>query len=104
MDEFLTRKKIPTAIFCQSDEMAFGVYRSLAKKGMRVPEDISIIGFDNHEFSAVLGLTTIAQPVQFLGQLAASQIMAKIEKPETASAQMKVPTSLIERSSVARIG
>ncbi len=104
MDEFLTRKKLPTAIFCQSDEMAFGVYRSLAKKGMRVPEDISIIGFDNHEFSAVLGLTTIAQPVQFLGQLAASQIMAKIEKPETPSAQMKVPTSLIERSSVARIG
>ena len=71
---------------------------------MRVPEDISIVGFDNHEFSAVLGLTTIAQPVQFLGQLAASQIMAKIEKPETQSAQMKVPTSLIERSSVARIG
>ncbi len=103
MDEFLRRRKIPTAIFCQSDEMAFGVYKSLAKKGLRVPEDFSIVGYDDHEFSSVLGLTTVAQPVQFLGQLAASQIMAKIEKPESATAQMDVPTNLIIRNSVADI-
>ena len=103
MDEFLRRKKLPTAIFCESDEMAFGVMKSLRKKGLRVPEDISIIGYDDHEFSDTVGLTTIAQPVQFLGQLAASQIMAKIEKPDSPTAQMKVPTSLIIRSSVAAI-
>lgn len=100
MDEFLRRKKLPTAIFCQSDEMAFGVYKSLRKKGMRVPEDFSIVGFDDHEFSSVFGLTTIAQPVQFLGQLAASQIMAKIEKPDSNTAQMNVPISLVIRDSV----
>jgi DNA-binding LacI/PurR family transcriptional regulator len=48
MDEFLTRKKLPTAIFCESDEMAFGVYKSLQKKGLRIPEDFSIVGFDDH--------------------------------------------------------
>lgn len=100
MDEFLRRKDLPTAIFCQSDEMAYGVLRSISKKGLRVPEDISVIGYDNHDFSESIGLTTIAQPVQFLGQLAASQIMAKIEKPETKASQMKVPTTLVVRESV----
>mgnify|MGYP000290596430 FL=1 len=100
MDEFLTHKKLPTAIFCESDEMAFGVLKSLRKKGLRVPEDISVIGYDDHEFATTVGLTTVAQPVQFLGQLAASQIMAKIGKPESVAAQMKVPTSLVVRSSV----
>ncbi len=103
MDELLTRKKLPTAIFCESDEMAFGVLQSLRKKGLRVPEDISVIGYDNHEYSNVLGLTTIAQPVQFLGQLAATQIMAKIEKSESQLAQIKVPTNLVVRDSVAEI-
>ena len=100
MDEFLRAKKLPTAIFCQSDEMAFGAVTSIRKRGLRVPEDISIIGYDDHEYANLVGLTTIAQPVQFLGQLAASQIMARIGKPDTALAQMKVPTSLLVRSSV----
>ncbi len=100
MTEFLNRKKLPTAVFCESDEMAFGAIKAIRKKGLRVPEDISVIGYDDHEFSTTIGLTTIAQPVQFLGQLAASQIMAKIEKPDSNSAQMKVPTSLVIRESV----
>ena len=103
MDEFLRKKKLPTAIFCESDEMAFGVLKSIRKKGLRVPEDISVIGFDDHEFSEIVGLTTIAQPAKFLGQLAASQIMAKIEKPNSSSTQMRVPTSLIVRDSVKKL-
>ncbi|MFM1974322.1 MAG: hypothetical protein RL524_309 [Actinomycetota bacterium] len=100
MTEFLNRKKLPTAIFCESDEMAFGAIKAIRKKGLRVPEDISIIGYDDHEFATTIGLTTISQPVQFLGQLAASQIMAQIEKPDRNSAQMNVPTSLVIRESV----
>ena len=103
MDEFLRRKKLPTAIFCESDEMAFGVIKSIRKKGLRIPDDISVIGFDDHEFASTIGLTTIAQPVQFLGQLAASQIMARIEKPDSNANQMKVPTSLIVRDSVGKL-
>jgi DNA-binding LacI/PurR family transcriptional regulator len=103
MDEFLDRKDLPTAIFCESDEMAFGVMKSVHKKGLRVPEDISVIGFDDHEFSATIGLTTIAQPPRFLGQLAASQILAAIEKPESTPGKISVPTSLVVRESVAKI-
>jgi len=100
MSEFLRRKKLPTAIFCESDEMAFGAIRAITSKGLRVPEDISVIGYDNHEFADVIGLTTVAQPVQFLGQLVASQIMARIEKPSGKISQIKVPTSLEIRKSV----
>jgi DNA-binding LacI/PurR family transcriptional regulator len=100
MDEFLGRKDLPTAIFCESDEMAFGAIKSIRKRGLRVPEDISVIGFDDHEFSATMGLTTIAQPPRFLGQLAASQILAAIEKPESALGKISVPTTLVIRESV----
>jgi DNA-binding LacI/PurR family transcriptional regulator len=100
MDEFLGRKDLPTAIFCESDEMAFGAIKSIRKRGLRVPEDISVIGFDDHEFSATMGLTTIAQPPRFLGQLAASQILAAIEKPESALGRISVPTTLVIRESV----
>ena len=103
MEEFLIRKNLPTAIFCESDEMAFGVYQALKKRGMRVPEDISIVGYDNHDFAATIGLSTVAQPVRFLGQLAASQVMALLEKPESAITQMVIPTQLIVRESVLKI-
>jgi len=103
MDEFLTRKKQPTAIFCESDEMAYGAMKAIRKKGLSVPEDISVVGYDDHEFAAILGLTTIAQPARFLGQLAASQILAMIEKPESTMSQMTVPTSLVLRESVKKL-
>jgi DNA-binding LacI/PurR family transcriptional regulator len=103
MDEFLGRKDLPSAIFCESDEMAFGVMKSVRKKGLRVPEDISVIGFDDHEFSEIMGLTTIAQQPRFLGQLAASQILAAIEKPESGLGKISVPTSLVVRQSVAKL-
>ena len=103
MEEFLNRKKLPTAIFCESDEMAFGVYQALSKKGLRVPEDMSIVGYDGHDFAITIGLTTVAQPVRFLGQLAASQVMALIEKPDAAVSTMIVPTELIVRQSVVKI-
>ena len=51
----------PTALFCASDEMAIGAVLQARRRGIRVPEDLSIIGIDNHEFSEAMGLTTIAQ-------------------------------------------
>ncbi len=103
MDDFLTRKKLPTAIFCGSDEMAFGVYKSVLKKGMRVPEDFSIVGYDGHELTSALNLTTVAQPVRFLGQLAASQVLSQITKPGTEQRAMIVPTELVQRGSVKKL-
>jgi DNA-binding LacI/PurR family transcriptional regulator len=51
----------PTAIFCASDEMAMGVIFEAQRVGIRVPEDLSVIGIDDHDFSEAMGLTTVAQ-------------------------------------------
>ncbi len=103
MDDLLSKKKLPTAIFCQSDEMAFGVLKSLKKRGLEAGKDISVIGFDDHEYSEIAGLTTVRQAVQFQGQIAASEIMAKLEKPDSKNTHIKVPTELVVRTSVAKI-
>lgn len=103
MDEFLGRKKLPTAIFCQSDEMAYGVIKSLNKRGMQAGKDISVIGFDDHEYAEIAGLTTVQQSVQFQGQIAASEIMAQLEKPDSKNTHIKVPTQLVIRNTVAKI-
>ena len=49
----------PTAIFCASDEMAMGVIFEATRLGVRVPEDLSVIGIDDHDFSDAMGLTTV---------------------------------------------
>jgi len=51
----------PTAIFCASDEMAMGVIFEANRVGVRVPEDLSVIGIDDHDFSDAMGLTTVGQ-------------------------------------------
>ena len=53
----------PTAVFCQSDEMAFGALRALRRSGLRCPDDVSIIGVDDHELAQIFDVTTVAQPV-----------------------------------------
>jgi len=103
VETFLRKKKLPTAIFCHSDEMAFGAMKAIRNKGMRIPEDISIIGFDDHEMAQYVGLTTVSQPPQFLGQMAAATTIASITKPETQMKHLSVATSLIKRETTARI-
>ena len=61
----------PTAVFCASDEMAVGLRAEALKTGLDVPGDLSIVGFDDHDVAAVVGLTTVAQPVFGAGRLAA---------------------------------
>jgi len=103
MEAFLRRKKLPTAIFCHSDEMAFGALKAIRNKGMRVPEDISVIGFDDHDIAQYIGLTTIAQPPQFEGQVAAAAAIAEIANPTLERRNIVVPLSLMVRETTAAI-
>ena len=103
MESFLRRKKLPTAIFCHSDEMAFGALKAIRNKGMRVPEDISVIGFDDHDIAQYIGLTTVAQPPQFEGQLAAAAAIAEIANPTLERRTIVVPLSLMVRETTAAI-
>ncbi len=95
----------PTAIVAQSDEMAYGVMSAARRHGLSVPGDLSIVGIDDHEVAAAWDLTTVAQPVDTLGELAAWQIAARVNGDEGGKVQhLVVPTSLIIRGSTAQWG
>ena len=70
--QFLTRSPIPTALFCYNDMTAIGALHALKRRGLRVPEDISIVGFDDIEYALYVDppLTTIHQPKDEMGHLA----------------------------------
>lgn len=93
----------PTAIFCCNDEMAIGAMHGVKKHGYSVPEDISIIGFDNVDFAQYVdpSLTTIAQPAEELGKVAFSVLLALLEGRTPEQMDYVLPTELIVRGSTA---
>lgn len=103
MGELLARRNRPTAIFCESDEMAIGAMHAIKRHGLKVPDDISIVGFDNHEMAEYFDLTTIEQPVQMLGEMAAWSIMEKMKRPSSDMPDLIMPTSLVVRNSTKKI-
>ena len=103
MDDLLARPNRPTAIFCESDEMAFGAMQAARRHGLSVPDDISIIGFDGHEMSEYSDLTTIEQPVQLMGEMAAWSIMERLRKPNAEVPSLVLPTTLVVRNSTKRL-
>lgn len=75
MAQLLAADRPPSAVFAESDEMAIGALRTVCDSGLRVPEDISIVGFDDHDMADILGLTTVAQPVAQQGAVAATLLL-----------------------------
>jgi LacI family transcriptional regulator len=93
----------PTAIFAASDEMAIGVFQAAQIMGLRVPEDVSIIGFDDTPRSGNTNppLTTVRQPLREMGA-AAAQLLSNLARGETPTEPHPCfPTSLVVRSSTA---
>lgn len=92
----------PTAVFCTSDEMAIGLMRTLLSAGIRVPQDISVAGFDDIDFAAVAepSLTTVRQPRQQLGRAAATALIALLQDRGTPF-RIRLETELVIRDSVA---
>jgi DNA-binding LacI/PurR family transcriptional regulator len=103
MEAFLQRKKLPTALFCHSDEMAFGALKAIRKKGLRVPEDLSVIGFDDHLIAQYIGLTTVSQPPQFEGQVAAAAVIAEVSNRVVERRNILVPISIVVRETTTKI-
>ena len=95
----------PTAVFCHSDEMAFGALRAIQRVGLRCPEDVSVVGFDGHELADLFDLTTVSQPVQEQGRIAARALLQALD-PEAASGaravlDQRLPLRLVVRGSTA---
>lgn len=92
-----------TAVVCMSDEMAIGALRTLDAEGIRVPEDISVIGFDDQEVSAYIGLTTVRQPMTQLGVRAATVLFRAIRGESVRGHTRTLPVSLVLRDTTAPI-
>lgn len=93
----------PTAIFCFSDEMAFGAMQAIRERGCSVPADVSIVGFDDHTVSESIGLTTIRQPVRELGRRAAERALLASSEEPCGNEHELLPIELIVRGSTAPI-
>lgn len=91
----------PTAIFAANDSSAFGVMDVAEELGLRVPEDLSVVGFDNIPEAAQVSprLTTVDQQVRKMGMLAVELLLCMLRGKEPAEKFVKVPTSLVVRDS-----
>lgn len=96
-------EELPTAIFCANDLIAFGAMTALRDAGIRIPEDVSLVGFDDIEMAAQMSvpLTTIAQPTDELGWVAADMLLTE---PVTVRHETLMPALVRRRSTAAPRG
>jgi LacI family transcriptional regulator, repressor for deo operon, udp, cdd, tsx, nupC, and nupG len=91
----------PTAIFCASDEMAMGVIFEANKAGVRVPEDLSVIGIDDHDFSDAMGLTTVGQRPDEQAELGTKMLLDELDGIAGSVQSAVAPHRLIVRRTTA---
>lgn len=101
MTGLLEMKNPPTAVFIASDEMALGAVKAIREKGLEIPRDISIIGFDDNPMCTELfpQITTIRQPISEMGRLAAEAIIKLVAGKEKGEIKESLDTELVIRDS-----
>ncbi len=99
--KLLSQKNPPKGIICANDNMAYGVIRAAIERGLKIPEDLSIIGFDDVETSAKMNppLTTIHAPLQILCKLSVSNLMNMMNNKILENTKKVIPTWLVVRES-----
>src|SRR5580704_24136 len=101
----LARRKRFTALFAYNDNSAIGAIRAFQEAGLRVPEDISVVGFDDIESAAYgnPGVTTVRQPLRKMGELAARTVLDRIEKRGKFLSEITVEPEFVVRQSTAAV-
>jgi LacI family transcriptional regulator len=94
----------PSAIFASNDQMAMGVFQVAEEMGLRIPDDLSVIGFDNIPESKYMGLTTIDQFISEMGYVATQMLIRLINGETPESQTYRMQTRLVIRSSCRKIG
>lgn len=100
---YLQNESRPTAIFAANDQIAIALYRAAAAVGLRIPEDLSVVGFDNLDMSLHLDppLTTVAQQFMTIGRQAAQVLLTRIRGEAAPLQQITISPELIVRQSCA---
>lgn len=91
----------PTAIFAHSDTQALGVMQAAADLGLRVPEDLSVVGFDDIEMAEYAGLTTVRQPLVETGRKGIELLLRLMDDPSLPTACVELPIELVVRRTTA---
>jgi len=91
----------PTAIFASNDMMAFGVMNAVRDLGLKIPADISVVGFDDifQSSQTMPGLTTVRQPLEQMGREATRMLMEMMAEREIKPGKVDLPTRLVLRDS-----
>lgn len=95
----------PTALFVANDIAAMGAIAAIEEAGLSVPEDVSVVGYDGISLGALrsVNLTTVSQPLDDLGRLAARALVERVEKPNTKSQHIRLAAKLIARGTTRKI-
>ena len=102
--DLLSRGHKFTALFAYNDTSAIGAIRAIREAGLRVPEDISVVGFDDIRDAAyhLPSLTTVRQPLRKMGEIAAQTLVERIEGRKDYPDQIAIEPSLIVRESTTK--
>lgn len=103
--ELLALKERPTAIFCANDSLAVGCYKAIQEAGLQIPEDISVVGFNDSSMAKYLvpPLTTVHIPMNFMGERAVEVLSERISTNRETSMCIAVSARLVIRESVSKV-
>lgn len=99
--DFMSLDEPPTAIFCGNDHMAIGAMQRLQEAGLRVPYDVSVVGYDDTEMCQIVvpRLTTVRQPLEQMGTLGAREVLRQIDEESTTATHTNLEPELVVRDS-----
>jgi DNA-binding LacI/PurR family transcriptional regulator len=87
----------PTAIFAASDNQAVGVLKAARERGLVMPKELAVMGFDDVDIADFIGLTTIRQPLEESGRVAVDLLLSRVADPARPSQRVRLPLTLMER-------
>ena len=95
----LLKENPPDAVFAVSETLAAGAIRAIQQAGLRVPQDIAVVGFDGTELAEMIALTTIQQPSRDIGRKAVELLLNKIDNPDAPTERVMMDWRFVARAS-----
>ncbi len=104
MERLLSLKFPPTAVFCFNDEMAIGAMKAARNHGLKIPDDISVCGFDDIEWAshAIPPLSTVHVPIEEIAYAGVQLLENRMQRPSNVAYKVLVPTRFIDRASIGK--